>query len=100
MQAHQQQIEKARSLYRKALAVDAAHMQSILGLAVLEARSGRPRVALKLYTKGLQLEPDNIQLLHASSQLLHQQGQEGVRIPCTYHLSCTSPSHVGITLSS
>ena len=75
-------------------------MQSILGLAVMEARSGRPRVALKLYMKGLQLEPNNIQLLHASSQLLHQQGQEGVRIPCNYHASCTFPSHVCVTLSN
>ena len=53
-------------------------MQSILGLAVLEARLGRPRMALKIYTRGLDIEPDNIQLLHASAQLLHQQGQTEV----------------------
>ena len=50
-------------------------MQSILGLAVLEARLGRPRMALKTYMRGLQIEPNNIQLLHASAQLLQQQGQ-------------------------
>lgn len=53
-------------------------MQSILGLAVLEARSGRPRMALKMYMRGLQIEPDNVQLLHASAQLLKQQGQQEV----------------------
>lgn len=53
-------------------------MQSILGLAVLEARSGRPRMALKMYMKGLQTDPDNIQLLHASAQLLQQQEQTEV----------------------
>lgn len=53
-------------------------MQSILGLAVLEARSGRPRMALKMYMRGLQIEPGNVQLLHASAQLLKQQGQQEV----------------------
>ena len=78
MQAKQQRIVTARGLYKKALKLDPTHMQSILGLAVLEARSGRPRMALKMYMRGLQIEPDNVQLLHASAQLLKQQGQQEV----------------------
>ncbi len=74
-QAQQQQTSKARDLYRSALKANSSHMQSILGLAVLEARLGRPRMALKIYMRGLQIEPNNIQLLHASAQLLQQQGQ-------------------------
>lgn len=77
-QAKQQHTAKARSLYKEALKLDPSHMQSLLGLAVLEARSGRPRVALKMYMRGLQIEPDNVQLLHASAQLLKQQGQQEV----------------------
>lgn len=78
-QAQQQQTSKARGLYRNALKADSTHMQSILGLAVLEARLGRPRMALKTYMRGLQVEPNNVQLLHASAQLLQQQGQTEVR---------------------
>ena len=83
LQAQQQQTSTARDLYRNALKADSAHMRSILGLAALEARLGRPRMALKTYMRGLQIEPNNVQLLHASAQLLQQQGQVEVCTPDT-----------------
>ncbi len=78
MQAQRQNVEVARRLFTSALREDAAHMPSIVGLAVLEARSGNRARAQRLYRRGLELEPGNIQALHASAQMHLQAGEREV----------------------
>lgn len=44
----------------------------------LVSRSGNVTPALRLYRRGLEIEPGNVQLLHAAAQMQMQQGQSEV----------------------
>lgn len=68
-QAQRQQLGAARRLFNKALRADSRHLPSIVGLSLLEARSGNITPALRLYRKGLSIDPNNVQLLHAAAQM-------------------------------
>ncbi len=80
VQAQRQHPSRARQLYSRALRVDANHLPSLLGLAVLESRSGNITPALRLYQRGLAADSRNVQILHATAQLHQQLQQPKVRM--------------------
>ena len=68
----------------RALRADASHMPSIVGLAMLEARAGNRARAARLYRRGLEAEPRNVQVLHAAAQMHRSLGDLEAR-DCSLH---------------
>jgi hypothetical protein len=57
-------------------------MQSVLGLAALEARAGNHAQAQRIYEAGLVMQPSNVQLLHAYALFRLQKGDKQVAPLC------------------
>jgi pre-mRNA-processing factor 6 len=90
-QAQRQDVLAARRLYTRALRADAGHMPSLVGLAMLEARSGNSARALRLYGRALDLDPRSVQALHAAAQMHRSLGDLEVNLPSSVPSSTEDP---------
>ncbi len=83
LQANRSNITRARTLYELALEADPHHLQSLLGLGSLEARSGNVDRGLKLLHDGLRLQPGNKQIRHGIAQWQRKHGEREVSFRCS-----------------
>ena len=68
-------LDHARSMYEKALAIDPKHRDSLLGLARLEDREGRMQQALQVYQQAATAHPRDAKVLNDLALCYARTGQ-------------------------
>jgi Flp pilus assembly protein TadD len=72
---HGGNVDQARQLYQKALALEPRHLPALLGAARMEDREGRMDVAAMLYERAAAAYPNNPTVLNDLGLCLARQGQ-------------------------
>jgi predicted Zn-dependent protease len=75
LSCHGGNVEQARQLYQKALALQPGHLDALLGAARMEDREGRMDVAAMLYQRAAAAHPNNPTVLNDLGLCLARQGQ-------------------------
>lgn len=73
-------LREARESLHTALRLAPAYVEALLALGAVEARSGRPRTAIRAYRDALAAEPDRVEAMTSLANLLWEQPDRAAKV--------------------